>query len=116
MNTVKHPNSVSYVRLQQPSSTSNGDVFVSICNDGVLHLFDTHRSVTAGLIRLNDYKYLLRITFSLFLFSVHVFIPALVFESTKEDRDKIWTATFSPVDSRIIASACPTGEKLFDIR
>ena len=44
MNAVKHPQPIRYVMLQ-PGST-NGDIFVSSCNDGILRLFDIRRSVT----------------------------------------------------------------------
>ena len=119
LNTVNHPQPVRYVTLQQPSrSTCNGDVFVSSCDDGVLRLFDIRRSVTAGMICLDGYKCLLLITFPFYLIVVlrYVFISAPVFESTKDDNDKIWSATFSPLDSMIIASACQNGVRMFDIR
>ena len=45
----------------------------------------------------------------------HYFFSVPVFESPKDDSNKIYSATFSPVDTMIIAAHCQTGVKLLDI-
>ena len=116
MHTIKHPQPIRYVTLQ-PGNTK-GDVFVSSCDDGVLRLFDIRRSVTG--------MYLFRYSFHLIPSSFYkiiqlrsrycCIISVPVFETAKGEQNKIFSATFSPVDAMIIASVCREGEKLFDIR
>ena len=116
LHTIKHPQPIRYVTLQ-PGNTK-GDVFVSSCDDGVLRLFDIRRSVTG--------MYLFRYSFHLIPSSFYkiiqlrsrycCIISVPVFETAKGEQNKIFSATFSPVDAMIIASVCREGEKLFDIR
>ena len=114
LNTVKHPQPIGYVTLQ-PGNT-NGDVFVSSCDDGVLRLFDIRRSVTG--------MYLFRYSFHLCSFIKIIqrcsryccIISVPVFKTAKDEQNKIWSASFSPVNAMIIASVCQNRVRLIDIR
>ena len=84
LNTITHPQPLRHVTLQ-PSSKI-GDVFVSSCGDGILRLFDLRHSVTGMQVLFG--------TVFIFVIYYHIFSSVPVFESAKDNKNKIWSATF----------------------
>jgi hypothetical protein len=119
-NTVEHPQPIRYVTLQ-PGNT-NGYVFVSSFDDGILHLFDIRRSVIGMYLFHYSFHLSQLIIPSSFCKIIQLcsryccIISVPVFETAKDEQSKILSPTFFPVDAMLIASVCQNGANLFDIR
>ena len=99
----------------QPGA-SNGNLFGTACDDGILRLFDTRRNSTSGefvgylsvIINTNKLIFILNNFYSNVLLDV--------LQSSKRP-GLLFSSMFSPVDSNVIAVAgSRDGTFLFDIR